>query len=79
MRKGPLTIVSEAVRPSAVNPQVLDALYAIRTTSYENSFHSRIEGTSTSLQKIAISVDWETRTPWMELMSDIREHHSLFQ
>ncbi|KZT09856.1 uncharacterized protein LAESUDRAFT_462721 [Laetiporus sulphureus 93-53] len=61
----------------AINPQVLDALYVIKTTPYERSFLSRIKGFQPSLAPGAIAVDWETRSPWMELMNDIREHYSL--
>ncbi|KZT70764.1 hypothetical protein DAEQUDRAFT_165365 [Daedalea quercina L-15889] len=59
------------------NPQVLDALYSIQTTPYESSFLSRIQGLQPSRTASAIAVDWETRSPWMELMCDIREHYSL--
>ncbi|OJT11231.1 Cysteine-rich protein 2-binding protein [Trametes pubescens] len=62
---------------SNVNPQVLNALYAIKTTPYDNSFLSRLQGSSTDRQEGVIAVDWETRAPWMELMSDVREHHAL--
>lgn len=62
-----------------VNPQTLDALYAIQTTPYENSFLSRILGFQPPLNSGAVAVDWETRSPWMDLMSDIREHYSLMQ
>ena len=64
---------------SAVNPEVLDALYAIKTTPYESSFLSRLYGFNSYLQKNVIAVDWETRTPWMELMQDIRDHYTLSQ
>ncbi|TFY54025.1 hypothetical protein EVJ58_g9105 [Rhodofomes roseus] len=60
-----------------INPQVLDALYAIRTTPYEYSFLSRIQGFQPARTPTAIAVDWETRSPWMELMSDVRDHYSL--
>ncbi|KAI0741634.1 hypothetical protein C8Q80DRAFT_1260223 [Daedaleopsis nitida] len=59
------------------NPAVLNALYSIKTTPYESSFLSRLSGARPSLQSGILAVDWETRTPWMELMSDIREHYSL--
>ncbi|KAI9067990.1 hypothetical protein FKP32DRAFT_1588181 [Trametes sanguinea] len=65
-------------RPVApVNPQVLEALYAIQTTPYECSFLSRLQGFGARKQHRVIAVDWETRAPWMDLMSDIREHHAL--
>ena len=67
-------------RPVAsVNQQVLDALYAIQTTPYDNSFLSRIQGYSPCRESGIIAIDWETRTPWMELMQDIRDHYTLSQ
>ncbi|KAH9893525.1 hypothetical protein C8Q73DRAFT_536903 [Cubamyces lactineus] len=62
---------------SSANPQVIDALYAIQTTPYESSFLSRLQGLPSRRQDGVIAVDWETRTPWIELMSDIRAHHAL--
>ncbi|RPD76381.1 hypothetical protein L226DRAFT_460025, partial [Lentinus tigrinus ALCF2SS1-7] len=62
---------------SSVKRQVVDALYAIQTTPYENSFLSRLQGYSPYRQNGIIAVDWETRTPWMELMDDIRDHYML--
>ncbi|KAI0731378.1 hypothetical protein C8Q76DRAFT_612730 [Earliella scabrosa] len=74
---GSLTPIQTPRAPSVVNPQVLDALYAIQSTPYENAFLSRIQGFQPSQQIGAIAVDWETRTPWMELMCDIRDHYAL--
>jgi hypothetical protein len=56
--------------------QTWGELEAIRSTPYANSFMSRLQG---SILKHcgAISVDWEMRTPWMDLMRDIREHFTL--
>lgn len=62
---------------STVNPQVLDALYAIKTTPYEHSFLSRVGGFQPPRAPDPIAVDWETRSPWMDLMADVREHYSL--
>ncbi|KAI0358013.1 hypothetical protein OH77DRAFT_1518768 [Trametes cingulata] len=76
-RHATLTLLPTPRTAASVNPQVLDALYAIQTTPYENSFLSRLRGYSPSKQSGVIAVDWETRAPWMELMSDIREHHAL--
>ncbi|KAL7280339.1 hypothetical protein ACG7TL_005256 [Trametes sanguinea] len=67
--------VPRATAPA--NPQVLEALYAIQTTPYERSFLSRLQSSSARSQPRVIAVDWETRAPWMDLMSDIREHHAL--
>ncbi|PCH44425.1 hypothetical protein WOLCODRAFT_139002 [Wolfiporia cocos MD-104 SS10] len=65
------------MRSVAANPQVLDALHAIRTTPYERSFLSRIQGYQSPAVLGLMHVDWETRSPWMELLSDIREHYAL--
>ncbi|KAK2465506.1 hypothetical protein APHAL10511_002398 [Amanita phalloides] len=59
-----------------VNPEVLNALYGIETTPFESSFLSRIHGAVAADAPGLIAVDWETKTPWMNLMSDIREHYS---
>ncbi|KAI0642105.1 hypothetical protein C8Q79DRAFT_987570 [Trametes meyenii] len=75
-RDGTLTPLLIPRSANTVNPQILDALYAIETTPYECSFLSRLQGYSLSRENRAIAVDWETRAPWMELMSDIREHYT---
>ncbi|OBZ74150.1 hypothetical protein A0H81_05926 [Grifola frondosa] len=62
---------------STVNHEVIDALYSIGTTTYEHSFLSRLQGFTPTRKPGVIAVDWETCSPWMELMSDIREHHAL--
>ncbi|KAM5534628.1 hypothetical protein V8D89_011640 [Ganoderma adspersum] len=77
LASGPLTPLRAPRTASAVNPAILDALYAIKTTPYESSFLSRLQGFSPSRQSGIIAIDWDTRSPWMELMSDIREHYSL--
>ncbi|KAI8969382.1 hypothetical protein BD414DRAFT_503629 [Trametes punicea] len=61
----------------AINQRVLETLHAVQTTPYECSFLSRLAGLYSSKQSGVIAVDWETRTPWMELMADIRAHHAL--
>ncbi|KAF9523348.1 hypothetical protein CPB83DRAFT_691704 [Crepidotus variabilis] len=62
---------------SQPDPEVLDALYSIRTTPFHTSFISRLHGTPQHPTCGLISVDWETQTPWMELLEDIREHYCL--
>ncbi|GBE86539.1 hypothetical protein SCP_0904180 [Sparassis crispa] len=62
---------------SSANPQVIDALYSIQTTPYERSFLSRVQGFQPKRTHGVIAVDWETRSPWMELMSDVRQHFAL--
>jgi len=56
---------------------VLDALYAVQTTPYERCFLSRLHGVRPERVPGLIALDWEAHSPWMELMSDIREHYSL--
>ncbi|KAG5636684.1 hypothetical protein H0H81_007214 [Sphagnurus paluster] len=56
--------------------EVIDAFYDIKTTPYTSSFLSRIRGNVAPSASI-IAIDWETTTPWMSLMSDIREHYVL--
>jgi len=60
-----------------MNPQVLDALYAIQTTPYENSLLSRISSATPRKTAGLLALDWETVSPWMKLMSDIRAHYRL--
>ncbi|KAF5383663.1 hypothetical protein D9615_003781 [Tricholomella constricta] len=59
------------------HPQVIDALYNIQTTPFASSFLSRLQGTRAATSSSAIAVDWETITPWMSLMNDIRDHYVL--
>lgn len=66
--------------PPVVNSTVIDALYSIKTTAYTNSFASRIYGNVIREgHSKAIAVDWETRSPWIDLMTDIMDHYSLAQ
>ncbi|KIK97351.1 hypothetical protein PAXRUDRAFT_232092 [Paxillus rubicundulus Ve08.2h10] len=62
--------------PSSLPPTVLDSLKAIQTTRHENSFAARICGHKLQKTPGLISVDWETRSPWMNLMDDIHAHYS---
>ncbi|KAJ7780212.1 hypothetical protein DFH07DRAFT_794173 [Mycena maculata] len=56
---------------------IIDALEAIQTTPFENSFLSRLhDGAHGAAIPGLVSVDWETVTPWMRLMSDVRAHYS---
>ncbi|PPQ94441.1 hypothetical protein CVT25_002532 [Psilocybe cyanescens] len=71
-----LTLLPSDISGHPINPEVLDALYNIQTTPFESSFFARLEGTRESFPPGLISVDWETRTPWMSLMADIREHYT---
>jgi hypothetical protein len=66
------------VTPSISPPvETLDALYAIHTTPYENSFACRLTGLGARIPDRLIAVDWETATAWMNVMADIREHYVL--
>ncbi|KAK0497364.1 hypothetical protein EDD18DRAFT_151449 [Armillaria luteobubalina] len=57
--------------------KVLEALQEIQTTAYEVSFVSRLQGTMPSRTPGLLSLDWETETPWMALMNDVRQHYRL--
>ncbi|KAG6861261.1 hypothetical protein C0995_002069 [Termitomyces sp. Mi166 len=70
----PLPAARASVAP---HPDVIEALYTIKTTPFASSFLSRLQGTTASIPSSAIAVDWETVTPWMSLMSDIRDHYVL--
>ncbi|KNZ77415.1 Cysteine-rich protein 2-binding protein [Termitomyces sp. J132] len=59
------------------HPQVIEALDSIQTTPFALSFLSRLQGTRALIPSSAIAIDWETITPWMSLMADIREHYVL--
>ncbi|KAH9943823.1 hypothetical protein B0H21DRAFT_864923, partial [Amylocystis lapponica] len=74
---GPVTPLPKARTTSTANPEVLDALYAIQNTPYERSFLSRLQGAMPANTPGLIAVDWETQSPWMDLMSDVREHFVL--
>ena len=73
----PSTVVQES--HTSVDPEVINALYSIRTTPYANSFLSRIQGTSTYIPPGLLAVDWETRAPWMDLLRDIPDHFAFAQ
>jgi hypothetical protein len=66
------------IKDPSPNPQTLEALYAIHTTPYDNSFLSRIQGASETLGD-HLACDWESRAPWMDLMMDIRDHYAFAQ
>ncbi|KAF7317727.1 Cytoplasmic protein [Mycena kentingensis (nom. inval.)] len=64
--------------PPAAPTAVINALEAIQSTPYENSFLSRLLGSTGGADVPGlVSVDWETLTPWMNLMTDVREHYTL--
>ncbi|KAJ3849613.1 hypothetical protein EV368DRAFT_75604 [Lentinula lateritia] len=59
-----------------LSTETVDALCSIRKTSYGSSFASRLYGNHARTPGL-IHVDWDTKTPWMNLMEDIREHYQL--
>ena len=59
------------------DPEVLDALYDIRTTPYRSSFLWRLNGFVVHHSPVVVAADWEVRSPWMDLMEDIRAHYAL--
>lgn len=75
----PPTLTALPTRPRSPPPppQVLEALHAIRTTPYENSFLSRLNGLGAFPTRPAVHVDWEAKAPWTELMEDIRMHRRI--
>jgi hypothetical protein len=64
------------VRP---DPEVLRALYDVRTTAYRCSFLSRLNGFVVGRRSNSnvVAADWEARSPWMDLMEDVRAHYAL--
>lgn len=77
--QGTLHKVQPLLEKPEPKPQVLPLLQDIRTTPFENSLLSRYHGTRGSTPPGLIAVDWETTTPWMRLLRDIRDHYSLAQ
>ncbi|KAF8961517.1 hypothetical protein BDZ97DRAFT_1921201 [Flammula alnicola] len=75
-RDAPLTSLPPVPPDLPINPEVLDALYSIKTTPFSNSFLSRLHGTKQRVPPGLLAVDWETRTPWMNLMTDIHDHYT---
>ena len=58
------------------DPEVLRALYDVRTTPYRSSFLSRLNGFVVHHSPV-VAADWNVRTPWMDLMEDVRDHYAL--
>ncbi|QRV88690.1 GNAT family acetyltransferase [Ceratobasidium sp. AG-Ba] len=65
-----------AAEQQSVPPGVLETLYAIKTTSFQTSFASRMYGCPFRSTTVFFQ-DWETMSPWMELMADVMDHHRL--
>ncbi|KAG1738905.1 uncharacterized protein EDB91DRAFT_1249079 [Suillus paluster] len=71
-----LTSLAPQFPPQSPPSTIFNSLASIRTTHYETSFLSRLCGHRPSKDCGLIAVDWETRSPWMELMADVRAHYS---
>lgn len=71
-----LTGLAPARRLPEPDPEVLKALYGVQTTPYRISFLSRLNGFSIRHAPV-VAADWEARSPWMDLMRDIRGHYAL--
>ncbi|KAJ8583851.1 hypothetical protein M405DRAFT_854193 [Rhizopogon salebrosus TDB-379] len=71
-----LTSLPTQLPPESTLSAIFDSLNSIRTTRCEMSFLSRLCGHKPSKDPGLIAVDWESRSPWMELMADVREHYS---
>ncbi|KIJ65214.1 hypothetical protein HYDPIDRAFT_27934 [Hydnomerulius pinastri MD-312] len=78
----PVRIVSNTLTafdpppPACLPPAVLESLRAIQTTRYENSFASRVYGHKPLKIPGLLATDWETCSPWTNLMDDIHAHYS---
>jgi hypothetical protein len=74
-----VTVLSPTLPGVASNFQVIDALHSIKSTPYENSFLSRLTGVQHDETPAVFAVDWQTISPWMDLMSDVRDHYRISQ
>jgi len=77
--EGPVNVLPPTQPTPATNPHVVDALYSIKTTPYECSFLSRLSGVMQAETLGVIAVDWETVSPWMNLVNDLRAHYRIAQ
>ncbi len=75
------TFASTSESVSDALPSISTALYSLKTTRYANSFASRLYGFASpypgveSITERYIYRDWETRSPWVLLMNDLKAHH----
>lgn len=77
---GPLSQTRPPPEKIAPRHQVAQILEEIQTTPFDRSFLSRLQGEARGYTFSGlIAVDWETVTPWMSLMGDIRDHYELAQ
>lgn len=86
IRQPTIIVPDKILTPLSISPQnlpaskeVLDALYNIKTTPFGHSFVSRLRGFRGFDPPGLVAVDWETRTPWMNVMADIRDHYLFAQ
>jgi len=70
-------LLPAASLPLPEHSSIIEALESIKTTPFENSFLARLHGVARGPAVPGlVSVDWETVTPWMSLMRDIRDHYT---
>jgi hypothetical protein len=76
------TLVTESlpvsIEPQPAPPEVLEGLYSIKGTPFNQSFASRLYGQQEPPTTVFFQ-DWETMSPWMELMADVMDHHRISQ
>ncbi|KAH6916285.1 hypothetical protein BKA70DRAFT_483452 [Coprinopsis sp. MPI-PUGE-AT-0042] len=69
---------TRSLLPAKDQAETLNALNNIKTTPFEHSFLSRLQGSRVVPRDTnIIHIDWETETPWMRLMADLRDHYAL--
>ncbi len=74
-----LSSLSPSSTPQHQTFPILEALYKINRTPYESSFLSRHHGNISHQVDKVLALDYETISPWMALMGDLREHYRLLQ
>lgn len=67
-----------AAKNQPIPPDVLEGLSSIKSTPFNHSFASRLYGGLRSPATIFFK-DWDTMSPWMELMADLMDHYRLSQ
>lgn len=65
-----------AAKNQPIPPDVLEGLSSIKSTPFNYSFASRLYGGLRSPATIFFK-DWDTMSPWMELMADLMDHYRL--
>lgn len=72
-----MTALSDVQTNHTPDPAVLTALEATRTTPVENSMYARLYGCYARPDATAVAYDWDTRTPWVALLENLRDHYSI--